>query len=60
MAYEHLARWYDRFTADVDYERWADYAQKHFARCGAPVVTVLELACGTGSLTRILARRGMR
>ena len=58
MAYEHLARWYDRFTADVDYERWADYAQKHFARCGAPVVTVLELACGTGSLTRILARRG--
>lgn len=58
MAYEFLAGCYDRFTADVDYPRWADYLERHFARAGLPVCTVLDLACGTGSLTLELARRG--
>lgn len=58
MAYEFLAGCYDTFTADVDYARWADYLEKHFARSAIPVHTVLDLACGTGSLTLELARRG--
>lgn len=58
MAYEFLAGCYDTFTADVDYARWADYLEKHFARSAIPVHTVLDLACGTGSLTCELARRG--
>ena len=58
MAYEFLAGCYDRFTADVDYPRWADYIEKHFARSALPIRTVLDLACGTGSLTAELARRG--
>lgn len=58
MAYEFLAGCYDTFTADVDYARWADYLEKHFARSTIPVHTVLDLACGTGSLTCELARRG--
>lgn len=58
MAYEFLAGCYDIFTADVDYARWADYLEKHFARSAIPVHTVLDLACGTGSLTCELARRG--
>lgn len=58
MAYEYLAQCYDQFTEDVDYERWADYVERHFARSRLPIHTVLDLACGTGSLTRLLALRG--
>ena len=58
MAYEFLAGCYDRFTADVDYPRWADYIEKHFSRSALPIHTVLDLACGTGSLTAELAARG--
>ena len=57
-SYEFLAPSYDALTADVDYARWADYLEKHFARRGIPGKRVLDLACGTGSLTLELCRRG--
>ncbi len=58
MAYEFLAACYDQFTADVDYAAWADYLERQFARNRLPIHTVLDLACGTGSLTLELAERG--
>lgn len=57
-AYTVLARCYDRLTADVDYEKWADYLERHFQRWKRPVRAMVELGCGTGSLTQLLARRG--
>lgn len=57
-SYGFLAGCYDELTYDVDYAAWADYVEKHFARRGLPGKTVLDLACGTGSLTWELARRG--
>lgn len=57
-AYTILAGCYDRLTADVDYGKWADYVERHFRRWRRPVRSVAELGCGTGSLTRLLARRG--
>ena len=57
-SYEALAGSYDVLTYDVHYAAWADYIEKQFARRGIPGKTVLDLACGTGSLTWELARRG--
>ncbi len=57
-SYSFLAGCYDALTYDVDYAAWADYAEKHFRRRGLPGNTVLDLACGTGSLTWELAARG--
>lgn len=56
--YTTLAEYYDRLTGDVGYARWADYVQRQFRRLKRPVRSVAELACGTGSLTSILASRG--
>lgn len=56
--YGFLAGCYDQLTVDVNYPRWADYMEKQFARSRRPVHTVLDLACGTGTLTWLLAERG--
>ena len=57
-SYEFLAGCYDELTTDVRYSRWADYIEKHFTRSALPIHTVLDLACGTGSLTAELMGRG--
>lgn len=57
-SYDFLAGCYDELTYDVHYSAWADYMEKHFQRRGLPGNTILDLACGTGSLTRELADRG--
>lgn len=57
-AYEALAGVYDALTADVGYQRRADYLEKLFRRSQIPVHTVLDLACGTGEMTAVLTERG--
>ena len=57
-AYEALAGVYDALTGDVGYEKRADYIEKLFLKSRVPVHTVLDLACGTGSMTALLTERG--
>lgn len=57
-AYEALSRVYDRLNADVDYEAFANFYEAVFRREGIAPQLVLDLGCGTGTLTLLLARRG--
>lgn len=58
MSYGFLAGSYDGLTQDVGYEKLAAALEKLFSKAKRPVETVLDLACGTGSLTWLLAERG--
>lgn len=57
-AYAALARFYDALTDDVPYKAMADYYERVFARRGVAVKTILDLACGTGTMTALLAEHG--
>lgn len=56
--YDRLAACYDDLTDDVQYEKRADFLQKLLRRSRIPVHTMLDLACGTGSMTWIFTQRG--
>lgn len=55
-SYEILATCYDRLTEDVAYEQWANYVHGLLSPLSGDIV--LDLACGTGSLTYALADLG--
>ena len=57
-SYETLAGYYDTLTGDVDYQRRADFIERLMARSRIPVHTVLDLACGTGTMTALFTCRG--
>jgi SAM-dependent methyltransferase len=57
-SYSALARFYDSLTRDVPYGAIADYYEALFKRDGLQVKTILDMACGTGTLTCVLAERG--
>ena len=57
--YRAIARTYDKFNADIDYNRWSDFMEACFDRfLPARPKIVLDLACGTGRMTFPLADRG--
>lgn len=56
--YGPLASWYDGLTGDVPYEQFADFYEAEFARDGGEFRLLLDLCCGTGTLTAIMASRG--
>ena len=57
-AYHALAASYDRLTNDVDYEATVEFYMEILRREGANPRTAVDLACGTGSVTKLLAEKG--
>lgn len=57
-AYEALAFSYDRLTHDVDYEAVVRFARELWEQEGLHPKRIADLACGTGSVSAILARQG--
>ena len=56
--YAVLASYYDRIMEEVDYEAWCDFYEACFSENGIAPKNILDLACGTGSITVPLAKRG--
>ena len=59
-AYKALAASYDRLTNDVDYEAVVAFYEEMIRRDGLMPRTAVDLACGTGSVAVLLAKRGMQ
>ena len=59
-AYEALAGCYDELTYDIRYEKTLTFFERLCAREQVQPHLVLDLACGTGSLSMLLAGRGYR
>lgn len=58
--YEALAASYDGLTRDIPYEKYLRFFKTLLRRYGVKATTVLDLACGTGSLSMLLAKHGYR
>ena len=57
-AYSEFAQVYDLFMDNIPYEEWCDYLVTLLKKYGVVDGLVLELGCGTGSMTEALRRRG--
>jgi SAM-dependent methyltransferase len=58
MSYDAFARYYDALTANIDYPALAGYYDSIISRFGRDKGILLDLACGTGSLSVLLSGLG--
>ena len=57
-AYTSFASVYDTFMDNIPYEEWAEYLSELLAEYEVTDGIVLDLGCGTGTLTELMAGRG--
>ena len=57
-AYSGFAKVYDLFMDNIPYGEWTEYVKELFAEEGITEGILLDLGCGTGSVTELLAKAG--
>lgn len=57
-SYTSFAKVYDTFMDNVPYEEWSDYVHQLLREYGVESGIILDLGCGTGSITERLAGKG--
>ncbi len=57
-SYGKLAQFYDKLTENVDYKVRSAYISNFFSQYGVDNGTILDLACGTGSVSEHLSGKG--
>lgn len=57
-AYEDFAEVYDTFMDETPYEEWSEFVTASLKDAGIADGLVLDLGCGTGTLTELLAGAG--
>lgn len=57
-AYSGFAKVYDKFMDNIPYEEWTDYVRELLTEEGIRDGILLDLGCGTGSVTELLAESG--
>lgn len=58
MSYDIFSEFYDSLTDNVEYKKRADYFCRLLSLCGVSSGILLDLGCGTGSLSVEMAERG--
>ncbi len=57
-AYTSFAQVYDLFMDDIPYKEWCDYITNLLKDYHIENGILLDLGCGTGSLTQLLSKQG--
>jgi ubiquinone/menaquinone biosynthesis C-methylase UbiE len=58
QSFTQVAPWYDALMAGVPYEQWVRYLEEILKHYGRAPESVLDLACGTGRVSRLLTKKG--
>ena len=58
MAYDIFSEFYDELTENAQYEKRADYFCRLLSMCGCNGGILLDLACGTGTMSVLMSQRG--
>lgn len=57
-SYNSFAQVYDKFMSNVPYEAWVDYIIEIINKYNFNPKLMLDLGCGTGNITQLLANKG--